>query len=77
MLPGTTTVPRELQAHPSAALPYPYPEYPHLIICRAQFPTDVVANLISWPNPTGGTTNPDFEMAVSVLHHNYVANVLV
>ena len=73
LLPGPIAVPREMQAQPSTARPSPYPAAPHPIVWRAHFPPDMVDDLVSWSNPTGGTTKSDLEMSGSVLHHDGVA----
>ena len=54
MLTGLINVPREIQAQPISSLPSPYLVYPHPIVWRAPFLTAVVADLVSWSNPTGG-----------------------
>ena len=72
ILPVSTAVSREIKANPSTSLTYPYPEAPQPMVWRANFPPDVVANLVIWSNPTGGTTNSDLDMAGSVLNNDDV-----
>ena len=74
LIPVPTTFPSEIQAQPSTDLPSLDPSPPHPIVWWSHFSPDVVDNLVSCSNPTGGTTKSYLEMASSVLHHDCVAN---
>jgi hypothetical protein len=41
----------------------------HPIVWRATFAPDIVADMVSWENPSGSITNSDLELAGSLLHH--------
>ena len=69
-----TAVTWKMQAHPRTSLLSPEPAATKTIVWRFEFPPDVVANLVSCSNPTGGNKNSDLEISGSVFHHNGVAH---
>ena len=74
VLPGPMTVPQTHRPQPSAADTSPEPEVAHPIICRAHFPADITAQLVSWDNPEGKLTNSDLDLTGIVLHHACMAD---
>ena len=39
-------------------------------VWRLQWPADIVADLVTWENPTGGITNSDLELAALLLQES-------
>ena len=74
MLPGPTTVIRNLQQHPRAASISLDPKGAQPIKWRALFPADIKTQLVSWGNPEDQVTNSDLELVGSVIHHACMAN---
>ena len=57
VLPGPTTIPRNLPPQPSAAQTSPNPSKAHPIVWRMPFPKEIVDDLVSWTNPWGAVNN--------------------
>ena len=70
VLPGTTTVPRTSQPHPSAAAISPDTMRAHPIVWLVHILTEITYQLIS----RGQVTNSDLELAGRVLHHTYMTD---
>ena len=44
------------------------------VVWRTRFPPTITADLVSYENPHGSTTNSDLELAATVLQHEVIAN---
>ena len=76
VLPGPTAVPWTSQPQPSTVATSMKPAGTHPIVWRAHFPTDIIAQLVSWGNPEVQFTNSDLELVGSVLHNICMADFL-
>ena len=74
VLPEPTEVPRTTQQHPKAAAISLDPAGVQPIVCQANFPADITAQLVSWGNPEGQVTNSDLDLEGSVIHHACMAD---
>ena len=77
VLPGPTTIPRELPPQPSAAQTPPNTKGVHPIVWCMPYPKDIVGCLVSWTNPQGKVTNSELELAGDVVHSDCVAQCFV
>ena len=73
-LPGSDPFIRVLKMQPSATLTSTEPSANNYIIRKANFPADVVRDIVYWENPQGRIANSDLKLVGSILYHEYVAN---
>ena len=68
VIPEPTEVPRTTQQHPKDAAISLEPAGVQPIVCQANFPADITAQLVSWGNQEGQVTNSDLELAGRLIY---------